>query len=103
MKIVRFTYCVLFPQEELDEVFNQLRQKPDEPGKLATNWPPPRNRDDVDDHRGPENGGYSADHHFGGRFDDVVLELQLPERIVCRTCAEVTTGQCVFKRIVFFS
>lgn len=83
-------------------MFDQLRRKPDEPGKLAADWPPP-SRDDVDDDTrgGPENDGCPADHYGGGgRFDDVVLELQLPGRIVCRTCAEAT-GQCVFKRVVF--
>jgi len=67
-------------------VFDQLRRTSDGPGgRLAANWPPPSRRGDVV----PANGGYSADRHGDG-YEDVVLELQLPERIVCRTCAEAT-------------
>lgn len=70
-------------------MFNRLSQKPEQPGKLTANWPP----NDAKDTR-PENGDYSVDN-FDGRFDDVILELQFPERIVCQTCTE-GTGQCDF-------
>lgn len=84
-----YLYCsffyIFYSQEELDEVFNQLSQKPEQPGKLTTNWPPNRNDANYDTY--PENRDYTVDN-FGGQFDDVILELQLPERIVCQTCAE---------------
>ncbi|CAI6367356.1 unnamed protein product [Macrosiphum euphorbiae] len=76
--------------EELDEVFNQLSKKSAEPpGKLEKNWPPNRSSNEAnkDDRCSAENGDYLTDD-FGGRFDDVILELQLPERIVCQACAE---------------
>ncbi|XP_025198097.1 rho GTPase-activating protein 7 isoform X2 [Melanaphis sacchari] len=76
--------------EELDEVFNQLSKKSAEsPGKLETNWPPNSSCNDAnkDNRYSTENGDYLT-NNLGGRFDDVILELQLPERIVCQACAE---------------
>lgn len=91
---------VAHPQEELDEVFNRLSENQnvaERPAGLAPSWPP-------SDHVGgpyAKNGDYPP-NGFGARFDDVILELQLPERIVCKACNE-TTGQCVCVHYVAFT
>jgi len=68
-----------------------LSKKSEQPGKLTANWPPIRNND-----KDPctDNRDYLVDN-FDAQFDDVILELQLPEQIVCQACAE-ETGQCIF-------
>jgi len=73
------------------------KKSAEQPRKLATNWPPKgsSNEANKDDRCCAENGDYLTDD-FGGRFDDVILELQLPERIVCQACAE-GIGQCAFE------
>lgn len=85
---VASTVVCFCSQEELDEVFNRWSKKPEQPGKLAANWPPDRNSAAPDAGRAG-NGGYLVDD-FGNRFDDVILEFQLPERIVCQACTKAT-------------
>ncbi|XP_050523367.1 rho GTPase-activating protein 7 [Daktulosphaira vitifoliae] len=73
--------------EELDEVFNQWSKKPaDKPGKLVANWPPIQA--DVKSYCSPR---YLA-NDFKSLYDDVILELQIPEQIVCQACSELTNG-----------
>lgn len=52
-----------------------------------SNWPP--NRNNANESRSA-NRNYLADN-FGGQFDDVILEFELPEQIVCQACAEETS------------
>ncbi|VVC30720.1 Hypothetical protein CINCED_3A013748 [Cinara cedri] len=83
--------------EELDEVFNQLSEKSERPGPIAKDWPPssPRGDDNAVDYSGgrADDNNYSAED-FDGRHrlycDDVIFELKLPERIICKACSEVT-------------
>lgn len=87
-------------QEELDEVFNQLSENQktaEQPGRLTPSWPPKNHRNDVGDPYTARNGHYLA-NGFGSRFDDVILELQVPEQIVCKACHEIT-GQCGIRKL----
>lgn len=52
-----------------------------------SNWPP--NGNNANESRSA-NRNYLADN-FGSQFDDVILEFQLPEQIVCQACAEETS------------